>query len=89
MDYLKEAADKFVQAIIYSQLYSGRAGILSRIMDSLYSNLIRFNLQELDDFTQYAKKFHQEYHGDALSMEKFGVIEFLEESFGVSSNGND
>lgn len=87
--YLKEAADKFVQAIIYSQLYSGRAGILSKIMDSLYSNLIRFNLQELDDFTQYARQFHKQYHGNDLSMERFGVGEFLEESFGVSFNGKE
>lgn len=86
---LKKAADKFVQAIIYSQLYSGRSGILSRVMDALYGNLIGFNLQELDDFTRHAREFHKQYRGANLSLESFHIGEFLEESFGVSFNGNE
>jgi hypothetical protein len=83
---LKSAADHYIQAIVYAQLYSARSGVVSMVYDSLYSYFLGANQQELDDFAWYARQFHQGYRAGQLQLENFGILEFLLESFGVSTD---
>jgi hypothetical protein len=86
--HLDLAADAYLVAVAYAQLYSPRSTALSMRYDSLYSYLKKFNQVELDAFRRHAHQHHltrRGEKGETLMLEDLGdVEEFLRESLGLA-----
>jgi hypothetical protein len=80
---LAEAAEAFVQALGYSELYSVRAPYTSVIFDILYDYLKGFNAAELQKFYQYENEARNIYRIKEIEHEDLTDMRvFLEQSFG-------
>lgn len=80
---LQAAAEAFVLALGYNELYSTRSPYLPIIFDMLYDYLKSFNATELQDFYHYQDQARKEYRVTEIVPEDVTDIEtFLLQSFG-------
>ena len=80
---LAEAAEAFVQALGYSELYSVRAPFTSVIFNTLYDYLKGFNAAELRKFYQYEEEARKIYRIREIEHEDLTDMRvFLDQSFG-------
>lgn len=81
--YLGQAADAFVQAAGYAQLFAPTSSQLSIVYDDLYEFLKKMNQMELADFYRYEQKAREQYRIEEMVIENFGDVEgFLRDCFG-------
>lgn len=82
-NFLKQAADEYVRALGYAQLFSVRSSALLSVYDTLYDCLKKFNAVEIKRFFQYERAARQRYDAGAIRGEDLGNLDvFLVESFG-------
>ncbi len=80
---LQEAAEAFVLALGYNELYSIRSPYISVVFDRLYAYLKGFNTIELQDFYKYQAQARAEYRVAEITPEDVTDMEvFLRQSFG-------
>lgn len=81
--YLKMAADAYVQATAYTQLYAPSSIQLTIVYDDLYDFLKKMNDTEMNSFYDYEQEARQRYRIAEMDIENFGdVEEFLRDCFG-------
>lgn len=81
--YLEKAADAYVQAAAYAQLFAPTSIQLSIVYDDLYDFLKKMNQMEMSDFYRYEQQARERYRITELVIENFGdVEEFLLDCFG-------
>ncbi len=82
-EFLAKAADAYVQALAYAELFIPRSDALVIMYDVLYGYLKRMNRHELQLFYQAEKKASQKYNVRLIELENFGNLEgFLRDNFG-------
>jgi tetratricopeptide (TPR) repeat protein len=80
---LQEAAEAFVLALAYDQLYSTRSAALSIVYNILYDYLKTFNAIAMEDFFNYQRQAREEYRVAEIEPENMADLEvFLLQSFG-------
>lgn len=80
---LQKAAEAYVQALGYAQLFTPRSPALTVIYDALYSYLKKLNVVELMDFYRHERTAYQAYRVAEIEIENLGDLEgFLLECFG-------
>jgi len=85
-EHLKLAAEQYVLASAYSQLFSIRSVALSVIWDTMYDYTKKFNRTELTDFHQYVRAAREKYRVDEIKpFNPADADEFLRACFGVGS----
>ncbi len=81
--FLQEAADAYVQAAAYAQLYAPSSIQLTIVYDDLYDFLKKMNQVEISSFYEYEQEARQRYRIPEMEIENFGdVEEFLRDCFG-------
>lgn len=81
--YLEKAADAYVQAAAYAQLFAPTSIQLSIVYDDLYDFLKKMNQTEMSDFYRYEQQARKRYRIAEMVIENFGdVEEFLRDCFG-------
>lgn len=81
--HLHGAAEAYVQALGYAELFSPRSVFLTVIYDVLYDFLKHLNSVELEDFYRYEREASQKYRIREIQAENFGELEgFLLDCFG-------
>ncbi len=85
-EHLKHAAEQYVLASGYSQLFSIRSVALSVIWDTMYDYTKKFNRTELADFHGYVRAAREKYRVDEIKpFNPADADEFLRACFGVGS----
>jgi hypothetical protein len=85
-EHLKHAAEQYVLASAYSQLFSIRSVALSVIWDTMYDYTKKFNRTELADFHGYVRAAREKYRVDEIKpFNPANADEFLRACFGVGS----
>ncbi|MBX3058531.1 MAG: hypothetical protein KF770_18870 [Anaerolineae bacterium] len=80
---LTKAADAYVQALAYAELFIPRSDALVIMYDVLYSYLKRMNRHELQLFYQAERDASRKYNVRQIELENFGNLEgFLRDNFG-------
>jgi hypothetical protein len=80
---LQQAADAYVQALGYAELYSSRSAALTVIYDQLYDFLKRLNSSEFQAFYQYEAEATEKYRIGEIKSDSFGDLRhFLLDCFG-------
>lgn len=83
-NYLENAAEAFVLAVAYSQIYSPRSAELTYNYDALYGYLKKFNTKELEDFRRFEKRARAKFQLSKIQIEDLGdVDQFLDDCFGM------
>lgn len=84
--HLRNAAEQYVLASGYAQLFSIRSVALSVIWDTMYDYTKKFNRTELADFHQYVCQARTKYRIDDIQpFNPANADEFLRACFGVGS----
>ncbi|HUM69469.1 MAG TPA: tetratricopeptide repeat protein, partial [Chloroflexota bacterium] len=82
-EFLAKAADAYVQALGYAELFIPRSDSLVIMYDVLYDYLKRMNRQELQLFYRVEREASQKYNVRQIELENFGNLEgFLRDNFG-------
>lgn len=81
--FLAKAADAYVQALGYAELFIPRSEALVIMYDVLYGYLKRMNRHELQLFYRAEREASQKYSVRQIELENFGNLEgFLRDNFG-------
>ncbi len=81
--FLVQAADAYVQALGYAELFIPRSEALTMMYDVLYDYLKRMNSQELGMFYRAEREATQKYGIRQIDLENLGDLEnFLRDNFG-------
>lgn len=84
--HLKHAAEHYVLASGYAQLFSVRSVSLSIIWDAMYDYTKKFNRTELEDFHNYVREAREKYRVKEIKpFNPADADEFLRACFGVGS----
>ena len=84
--YLKDAADAFVLALGYAELFSPRNTTMTSTYtyETIYNYLKKFNEQELEDFNAYQVETSKLYQIKQIKPENLADLgDFLHECFGL------
>ena len=89
-DWLRSAAEAFVQALCYAELLSPRSPALTIAYNQLYSYLKEFNVTELEDFWRYGRAARRMYQVNKIKIEDFSDLDrWIEDCFGPERHHAD